>query len=65
MAKETNKRGARVPLSEDPRMDRLEEILRSQKPERREALMDMLNREAAEEEPDTVNEGDTDGPEDA
>jgi hypothetical protein len=61
MAKETNKRGARVPLSEDARMDRLEEILRSQRPERREALMDMLNREAAEEEPETMNGGDSDG----
>ncbi|MGO9122427.1 MAG: hypothetical protein ACLQPD_33035 [Desulfomonilaceae bacterium] len=65
MAKETNKRGTRVPLSEDARMDRLGEILRSQRPERRETLMDLLNREAAEEEPETVNGGDTDGREDA
>jgi hypothetical protein len=60
MAKKTRKRGPRVPLSEDPRMDRLEEILRSQTPERREALMDMLNRDAAEEDADTVRERDTD-----
>jgi len=57
MTKTKNKRGPRVPLSEDPRMDRLEEILRSQELERRETLMDILIR-AAKEEPDTVNGGD-------
>ncbi len=43
MVEETKKREPRVPLSEDPRMDRLEELLRKQQPERREALMDYLN----------------------
>ena len=65
MAKETDKRGPRVPLSEDPRMARLEQILRSQKPERREALIDMLNREASDDDPDLISGGDTDGQEDA
>ena len=58
MAKETNMGGPGVPLSEDPEMDRLDEILRSQRPERREALMDMLNRQAA-------SEGESDAREDA
>lgn len=58
MLEQVNTRRPRVPLSEDPMMDRLEQILRIQRPERREALVDLLDREAAEEETLIVNGGD-------
>jgi hypothetical protein len=50
MARQATAGGQRVPLSEDPTMGRLEGLVRQMDPERREALMDYLNREAAEEE---------------
>jgi len=38
------------PLEDDPDMNRLEELLRKQSSARREALMDLLEEEIAEEE---------------
>ena len=61
MAKETNRKGPRVPLSEDPRMDRLEEILRNQELDRVEMLMDLLDSETTEEELSFINRRATDG----
>lgn len=39
----------RVPLSEDPRMDRLVEILKRTRPDRQDAFRDMLETEIATE----------------
>ncbi len=61
MKKSKIKRGPRVSLSEDPRMDRLEEILRNQELDRVEMLMDLLDSETTEEELSFINRRATDG----
>ncbi len=61
MTKTKNKRRPRVSLSEDPRMDRLEEILRNQELDRVEKLMDLLDSETTEEELSFINRRATDG----
>ncbi len=61
MKKRTIKRGPRVPLSEDPRMDRLDQILRDQELDRVEMLMDLLDQETAGEELSFINRRATDG----
>jgi len=48
MADRTKDKGSEPPLSEDPRMDALVEILKKQSPERQQALMNLLA-DAAEE----------------
>ena len=51
------KQGSRVPLSVDPRMDELDEILRAQETDRVESLLDMLAQEPDKEESGLVNKG--------
>jgi len=50
----------RIPLSKDPRMDRLEEIFKSHDPDRRGAFEDELDRMVIKEEMDNGTESSED-----
>ncbi len=53
------KTGSRVPLSEDPKMDELDEMLRAQETDRVESLLDMLE-QGADEELTIIGQGEID-----